>query len=174
MKKIEINASDKTAVIESGALMGEIRETLLNQGELGLSGGICAYVGISGLALGGGDGHTTSIHNLAVDNILEMEMVDANGDLHLVNENVNADLFWALRGVGPGYIGIVTSFKFKLFNTTDLRTTRMVFNYRLDQAGPVFLAYQEWLIWAENEGLNARCLMTVDGENDILLIDTTQ
>lgn len=164
MKKIEINASEKTAVIESGALLGEISEKLLNEGEFGLSTGNCGDVGIGGIALGGGDGASTAIHNLTVDNILEMEMVDSNGDLNLVNENINPDLFWALRGIGSGYIGIVTTFKFKLFNATDLRTTRVTFAYDLENIRQVFLAHQEWMLWTEKEGLIVRTLFNIFGE----------
>jgi len=83
-----------------------------------------------------------------------------------VNENVNSDLFWALRGVGPGYIGIVTSFKFKLFNATDVRITSLSFGYNLEDVGPAFLAYQEWLVWAEKEGLNTRTTLNIRGIQD--------
>lgn len=63
-------------------------------------GGADLGVGIGGWISGGGHGPLTAKYGMGADQVLEMEVVTANGDLLVVNELEDADLFWALRGVG--------------------------------------------------------------------------
>lgn len=72
-----------------------------------------ASVGIAGLALGGGFGVTSRKFGLTCDNIVDLELVTANGDVIVANERKNPDLFWACKGGGGGNFGVVTSFGFK-------------------------------------------------------------
>ncbi|KID83103.1 oxidoreductase [Metarhizium guizhouense ARSEF 977] len=72
-------------------------------------GGECPTVGaVGGFLQGGG---VSSFHSftkgLAVDNVLEYQVVTANGELIAANENQNRDLFWALKGGGGGTFGVV-------------------------------------------------------------------
>ena len=48
------------------------------------------------------------MYGLAVDNVLEFDVVIANGTLLTANTCTNSDLFWALRGGGGGTFGVVT------------------------------------------------------------------
>lgn len=107
MNGISINLKKKTAAVESGTLMSQLYGALWKKGKLGAAIGICATVGMGGLALGGGVGYFSSLYGLVIDNLLEINMVDARGNAVLVNPKHNADLWWALRGIGPGYIGCV-------------------------------------------------------------------
>jgi FAD/FMN-containing dehydrogenase len=47
-------------------------------------------------------------YGLAVDNVLEVDIVTADGKLLTANTCTNSDLFWAVRGGGGGTFGIVT------------------------------------------------------------------
>lgn len=47
------------------------------------------------------------MYGLGADNVLEFKVVTADGNLVVANEVVNQDLFWALRGGGPGAWGVV-------------------------------------------------------------------
>lgn len=71
-------------------------------------------VGIGGLSLHGGYGYSSRLHGLTLDNMVEAEVVLADGSLVTASDTENEDLFWALRGAGSSF-GIVTSFKFKTF-----------------------------------------------------------
>jgi FAD/FMN-containing dehydrogenase len=70
-------------------------------------------------------------HGLTVDNLVEAEVVTAEGDIIRPSANDHPDLFWALRG-GGGNFGVVRSFRFTLH---PLGPTVM--------AGPVFWATED-------------------------------
>ncbi|KAF7982994.1 hypothetical protein HWV62_24606 [Athelia sp. TMB] len=61
----------------------------------------------SGVMLLGGFGFQTRLRGFSVDNLVEVEMVLADGRIVIVNENENPDLWWAVRGAGPAF-GVAT------------------------------------------------------------------
>jgi hypothetical protein len=111
IKFVEVDANEKTVRVGGGNLWAEV-DAVTHQFGLAVPAGIISTTGVGGLTLGGGIGYLARKHGLTIDNLLEAEMVLANGETVTVNADKNPDLFWAIRG-GGGNFGIVTSFKFR-------------------------------------------------------------
>jgi FAD/FMN-containing dehydrogenase len=111
IKFIRVDASDNTVRVGGGNLWGEVDHATHPFG-LAVPAGIISTTGVGGLTLGGGVGHLSRKYGLTIDNLLEADMVLADGSFVTVNANQNTDLFWAIRG-GGGNFGVVTSFKFQ-------------------------------------------------------------
>ena len=111
LKFIRVDAAEKTVRVGGGNLWGEVDHATHPFG-LAVPAGIISTTGVGGLTLGGGVGYLSRKYGLTIDNLLEADMVLADGSFVTVNANQNTDLFWAIRG-GGGNFGIVTSFKFQ-------------------------------------------------------------
>ncbi|MFD3926099.1 FAD-binding oxidoreductase [Streptomyces sp. NPDC058614] len=81
-------------------------------GEFGrfFNGGHCPSVGIGGFLLQGGQGWNARGWGWAAENIVAIDVVTAEGELVRADETRHSDLFWAARGAGPGFFGVVTRF----------------------------------------------------------------
>ena len=111
IKFIRVDTSDNTVRVGGGNLWGEVDHATHPFG-LAVPAGIISTTGVGGLTLGGGVGHLSRKYGLTIDNLLEADMVLADGSFVTVNKEQHQDLFWAIRG-GGGNFGIVTSFKFQ-------------------------------------------------------------
>ena len=88
----------------------------LNPPKLMLTGE-CATVGVAGgLVQGGGHGPLTNFYGFLADTALEFKVITADGYLRTVNERSHPDLFWALKGGGPGAFAVIVEATFKLFD----------------------------------------------------------
>lgn len=90
-------------------------------------GGLIPSVGVGGFTLNGGLGWLTSAHGVALDNLLEADVVLANGRILTCSETENEDLFWAIRGAGSCF-GVVTRFVFQAHNINKVWTGMMMFD----------------------------------------------
>ncbi|PVG02323.1 FAD-binding domain-containing protein [Serendipita vermifera] len=76
-------------------------------------GGASYSVGAAGgWILGGGHSSLSPQYGLGVDNVVQFEIVTPDGELRTANAYKNKDLFWALRGGGPGF-GVLTKVTYK-------------------------------------------------------------
>jgi FAD/FMN-containing dehydrogenase len=112
MKEIAVDADRAIATAGGGVIWGELNEAAAAHG-LAVTGGAVSGTGIAGYTLGGGLGWLMAKYGLAVDNLLAVELVTAEGDILHVDATSHVDLFWALRG-GGGNFGVATSFTYKL------------------------------------------------------------
>lgn len=116
-KMNRVVVSEYSAAIQAGARWKDVYEQL-NSSQL-IIGGMCPHVGLGGYTLGGGYGLLQRRYGMAIDNVMSMTMVTANGArVVLANKTVNPELFWALRGGGGGNFGIVTEMEFKVYQST--------------------------------------------------------
>jgi len=80
----------------------------------------CATVPMGGYLLGGGLGYNhDNWGTLACDSILAAEVTLASGQTVIANERDYPDLYWALRGSGTGFPGVVRRYKLRLFPAPD-------------------------------------------------------
>ncbi|PHH93046.1 hypothetical protein CDD83_1748 [Cordyceps sp. RAO-2017] len=115
-----------TAVtVGAGTQMADIYSTLDKHKQMFI-GAMGPSVGIAGFLSSGGHSNLSGRYGLGADNIVEMEVVTPKGDIVTVNEDHNADLFWALRGGGGSTFGIVTKFTLRTYPTPKVLAIRWV------------------------------------------------
>jgi FAD/FMN-containing dehydrogenase len=147
MKGVRVDPAKRTAQAEGGATWGDFNAATHAFG-LATTGGIISTTGVSGLTLGGGIGYLARGLGLSCDNLISADVVTADGRFLVANENVNADLFWALRG-GGGNFGVVTSLEYKLEPIKEIYGGPMLFE--LDDAGDILRFYREFIADAPEE-----------------------
>ncbi len=108
---VSVDPVAKTARVEGGCTLGKLDHVTHAIGAV-VPSGIVSTTGVGGITLGGGLGHFTRKCGLSIDNLLEANVVLADGRLVKASAQENPDLFWALRG-GGGNFGIVSSFLFQ-------------------------------------------------------------
>lgn len=147
MKGVHVDPAAKTVRAAGGCTLGEVDHATHAFG-LATPSGIFSTTGVGGITLGGGVGHFTRPYGLALDNLLEAEVVLADGRVVTANEQQHADLFWAIRG-GGGNFGVVTSFLFKLHPVDTVYAGPML--WPIEKAAEVLRWYADFLPNAPDE-----------------------
>jgi hypothetical protein len=96
--------------VDAGALWADAYEMVTTRHGRYVQGGGCRTVGVAGLVQGGGFGSWSKCYGTGAAGLLEAEIVTADGVVRVVNECLNPDLFWAIKGGGGGTFGVVTRF----------------------------------------------------------------
>ena len=112
MNGARVDAAERTAWVNGGALLGELDREAQAVG-LVCPVGVVSHTGVAGLTLGGGMGRLQRKHGLTIDNLLGVDLVTADGRQVRASDEEHADLFWGLRGAGANF-GIATAFHFRL------------------------------------------------------------
>jgi hypothetical protein len=112
LKSIRVDPVARVVRAEPGVLGGELdRET--QAFGLATPVGTVSTTGIAGLTLGGGQSWLSSKYGFAIDNLLSVDIVMADGVLRTASATQHEDLFWGIRGAGHN-LGVVTSFEYRL------------------------------------------------------------
>lgn len=127
LNQVKIDVASRTAVAQPVVTNRDFARQLAEHG-LAFPVGHCPTVTLSGYLLGGGFGWNTGKWGVACFNVTGIDVVIANGDLVHASETENADLFWAARGAGSGFFGVVTRYHLRLFPLpANIETSTLIF-----------------------------------------------
>jgi FAD/FMN-containing dehydrogenase len=109
---LDVDPDRRLLRAEGGLTWGVVDAATTAHG-LAVTGGRMPTTGVGGLALGSGSGWLERSFGYTCDNLVEAEVVTAEGEQVRASARENVDLFWALRG-GGGNFGVVTAFHLRL------------------------------------------------------------
>ena len=111
MQRVIVDPFPMIITVQGGCVWADVDRKAAEYG-LATVGGTVNHTGVGGLTLGGGYGWLSGEHGLAIDNLVSIQMVLADGSITTANAMKNTDLFWAVRGAGTAF-GIATEFTFR-------------------------------------------------------------
>jgi FAD binding domain/Berberine and berberine like len=141
MRGVEIDAERRVARVEAGVLWEEVSEEAAEHGLAALAGS-SPDVGVVGYTLGGGISWLGRRYGLAANNVVAVELVNADGEHVRADAAHEPELFWALRG-GGGSFGIVTALEFTLFPISEVYAGILFFP--LERGRAVLRAWRRWV-----------------------------
>jgi FAD/FMN-containing dehydrogenase len=140
MRAVTVAPDRRVAHVEPGCVLGDVDAATQEHG-LATVLGFVSETGVAGLTLGGGWGYLTRRFGWTVDNLEEVEIVTADGDMVTANATTHEDLFWAVRG-GGGNFGVVTRFRYRL-HPVGPRVVAGLTAWSADRAPEILRAYRE-------------------------------
>jgi FAD/FMN-containing dehydrogenase len=147
MNGVRVDPEERTVRVEAGCTWGDVDHAAHAFGQAAVSG-IISSTGVAGLTLGGGHGYLTRKYGLTIDNLLEADVVLADGSFVTASEERHEDLFWALRG-GGGNFGVVTSFLFRTHPVSTVYGGPII--WPVDQAETILNWYRDFIAEAPED-----------------------
>jgi FAD/FMN-containing dehydrogenase len=147
MKSVRVDPESRTVRVDAGCTSGDVDHATHAFG-LAVPFGIVSTTGVAGLTLGGGTGYLTRKYGLTIDNLLEADVVLADGSFVTASSSQHPDLFWAIRG-GGGNFGVVASFLFQAHPVSTVYAGPVF--WEATHARAVMRAYREFLPAAPEE-----------------------
>ncbi|MBT4523057.1 MAG: FAD-binding oxidoreductase [Halieaceae bacterium] len=114
LRKVEVDAKAGVAWVEPG-IHGEKLVALLARQNLDFPAAHTGIVPIGGYIMGGGLGWNMPQRDIACRSILAAEVITADGRKVTASAEQNSDLWWAVRGCGPGFFGVVIRYKLQVY-----------------------------------------------------------
>ena len=111
---LSIDVAGRTARVEPAVTNARLA-TALGRHDLAFPVGHCGSVPVSGYLLGGGVGWNSGAWGIACFSVEAVEVITAAGSRLTATAAENADIFWAARGAGPEFFGIITAYHVRLY-----------------------------------------------------------
>ena len=160
MREVTVDPAAQAVRIAGGATMSDLDRTCQPHG-LATTGGRASTTGVGGFVLGGGTGWLDRWCGLAVDNLLGVDLVTADGRQVHASADDNPELFWGLHG-GGGNFGVATALTLKLH---ELPEFAMAFLLYLPEFGPeVVRTYRDIIATGPDEASGGVIYLTAPPE----------
>jgi len=140
MRDVDVDPDARLAHVGPGCVLQDVDGATQEHG-LATVLGFISETGVAGLTLGGGFGYLARRFGWAADNLEEVEIVTADGEIRTANRDENPELFWAVRG-GGGNFGVVTRFTFRLHEVGP-NVTGGLMAWSAERADEVLATYDE-------------------------------
>jgi FAD/FMN-containing dehydrogenase len=131
-----VDTDRMTAEVGPGKIASQFAMELDSQG-LFFPAGHCEDIRLGGYLLQGGYGWNSKAIGLACESVLGLDVVTADGEQIYCDADNHPDLYWAARGSGPGFFGVVTSFKLRIHRRPAVLGT-CLYMYPIELADEVF------------------------------------
>jgi FAD/FMN-containing dehydrogenase len=138
MNGVRVDPESRRAYVGGGATWAALDAATAPHG-LAVVGGTISHTGVAGLTLSGGMGWLLAQQGLSCDNLVGATLVTADGRVITASEEVEPDLFWALRGAGTNF-GVVTELVFALHEVDPMAHLGFFFWAPEDAAEPFAFA----------------------------------
>jgi FAD/FMN-containing dehydrogenase len=148
---VRVDPEERRAYVGGGAAWAAVDAATAPHG-LAVVGGTVSHTGVAGLTLSGGMGWLMARQGLSCDNLVSATLVTADGRTVTASEQVDPDLFWALRGAGTNF-GVVTELVFALQEVSPMAQLGLFFWRAEDAAGA--LAFAREHLFALPAGMGA-------------------
>lgn len=155
LRGVRVDARARRAWVAGGSLLGAVDHEAMKEG-LVTPLGTVSHTGAGGLTTGGGFGRMGRRFGLALDNVVSVDIVTADGTLRRASADENPDLYWGVRG-GGGNFGVVTAFEFAL-HPAEREVIGGSLLFPIDRARDVLQRYAEYSVTAPDE-LYVDCLV---------------
>lgn len=130
---IDLDPDTNVVTVGGGVRLGNLALGIHSDGNRrALSHGTCPGVGVGGHITHGGFGFSSRAWGLAMDAIIAMDVVLADGSQVHCSTDENPDLFWAMRGAAENF-GIITTF---YMQTQEAPETVIFFTVALGNPSP--------------------------------------
>jgi hypothetical protein len=147
LNNFSVSKEGKTYVATIGAGLPQIEiysRLAMNSPPLGLNGGTCPSVALSGLVSGGGEGMTSTFAGITSDRLLSAKaVVYIDGSYKEVE--ASEELLYALRGGMGGNYGVVTEWRMDVFEANKVLMYSYKKKLNADTAFRVVRDYSSWM-----------------------------
>ena len=168
MNRVTANPDKRRAYAQGGSLLNALDTASLQYG-LVTTAGVVSHTGVGGFTLGGGFGRLNRKYGLAVDNLVSLQLVTADGQIRTVSAEQDPDLFWAVRG-GGGNFGVATQFEFQLHPFERNLLSGMII-WPISQAREVLDFYGGWYASLSDDMYVAPAMLTMPDGNSVVVME---